>query len=230
MPTSASASRSITRPGTTTRATIEWIDSELFEDEDPSPGSSTWTASSCRAGSGIVASRGMIQVAQYAREHQVPYLGLCLGLQVMVIELARHRLGLDDANSAEFNLFSRDSAIDIARAEGHLREGRTMRLGRVPVPAWRGYAGGAGVRRADRLRAYRHRYELNNEYRPQLAEVGLVTSGLSLEAGWWRSASSTITRGCSAPSSTGAEVAPEPAASAFETSWAPYAHEAGARS
>jgi CTP synthase len=122
----------------------------------------------------------MIQVARYAREHQVPYLGLCLGLQVMVIELARHRLGLEDANSAEFNLFSRHPVIDILPEQKDISEkGGTMRLGVYPCQLGPGTKAALAYGESIVFERHRHRYELNNDYRPTLAEVGLVTSGTS---------------------------------------------------
>ena len=122
----------------------------------------------------------MVQVARFAREKQVPYFGLCLGLQVMVIELARHKLGLDDANSAEFNLFSRNPVIDILPEQKDVSEkGGTMRLGVYPCQLGQGTRASAAYKEAIVFERHRHRYELNNEYRPALAEVGLVTSGLS---------------------------------------------------
>jgi CTP synthase len=162
------------------RVKLEWIDSQLFEGHDPEDRLGHLDGIVVPGGFGYRGVEGMIQTAKFAREHQVPYLGLCLGLQVMVIELARNKLGLSEANSAEFNLFTRDPVIDILPEQKDVSEkGGTMRLGVYPCQL------GAGTRAA---RAYgdqivferhRHRYELNNEYRPQLAEVGLVTSGTS---------------------------------------------------
>jgi CTP synthase len=162
------------------RASIEWIDSELFEENDPEPRLRHLDGIVVPGGFGYRGVEGMIQVARYAREHQVPYLGLCLGLQVMVIDLARHRLGLEDANSAEFNLFSRDPVIDILPEQKDVSEkGGTMRLGVYPCQLGNGTRAAAAYQESIVFERHRHRYELNNDYRPQLAEVGLVTSGLS---------------------------------------------------
>jgi CTP synthase len=98
----------------------------------------------------------------------------------MVIELARHRLGLDDANSAEFNLFSRDPVIDILPEQKDISDkGGTMRLGVYPCQLGPGTRAALAYGESIVFERHRHRYELNNDYRPQLAEVGLVTSGLS---------------------------------------------------
>ena len=162
------------------RASIEWIDSELFEHDDPEARLRHLDGIVVPGGFGYRGVEGMIQVARYAREHQVPYLGLCLGLQVMVIDLARHRLGMDDANSAEFNLFSLNPVIDILPEQKDVSEkGGTMRLGVYPCQLGDGTRARAAYQEPIIFERHRHRYELNNDYRPQLAEVGLVTSGLS---------------------------------------------------
>ena len=162
------------------RASIEWIDSELFESADPAPSLSHLDGIVVPGGFGYRGVEGMIQVARFARENGVPYLGLCLGLQVMVIELARHGLGLEDANSAEFNLFSRDPVIDILPEQKDVSEkGGTMRLGVYPCQLGPGTKAALAYGDSIVFERHRHRYELNNDYRPQLAEVGLITSGTS---------------------------------------------------
>ena len=164
------------------RVNLEWIDSQLFEDPsvDPAMHLGHLDGIVVPGGFGYRGVEGMIQAAKYAREHQVPYLGLCLGLQVMVIELARHRLGLEDANSAEFNLFSRHPVIDILPEQKDVSEkGGTMRLGQYPCQLGDGSRALAAYQQNIVFERHRHRFELNNEYRSQLEEVGLVTSGLS---------------------------------------------------
>jgi CTP synthase len=162
------------------RVSVEWIDSQQFEESDPEPRLRELDGIVVPGGFGYRGVEGMVQAARYAREHQVPYLGLCLGLQVMVIELARSRLGLEDANSAEFNLFTRDPVIDILPEQKDISEkGGTMRLGVYPCQLGDGTRAAAAYGQPIVFERHRHRYELNNEYRPRLAEVGLVTSGLS---------------------------------------------------
>ena len=164
------------------RVSLEWIDSQLFEAEDVDAGALLGHLDGIvvPGGFGYRGVEGMIQAAKYAREHQIPYLGLCLGLQVMVIELARHRLGFDDANSADFNLFTRHPVIDILPEQKDVSEkGGTMRLGQYPCQLSDGSRALAAYQQGIVFERHRHRYELNNEYRTQLEEVGLVTSGLS---------------------------------------------------
>ena len=164
------------------RVNIEWIDSQLFEAEDADPTALLGHLDGIvmPGGFGYRGVEGMIQAARYARENNVPYLGLCLGLQVMVIELARHRLGMDDANSAEFNLFTRHPVIDILPEQKDVSEkGGTMRLGQYPCQLADGSRALAAYQQPIVFERHRHRYELNNEYRSQLEDAGLVTSGLS---------------------------------------------------
>jgi len=162
------------------RASIEWIDAAQFEDADPAPRLQHLDGIVVPGGFGYRGVEGMVQAARFARESKVPYLGLCLGLQVMVIELARGRLGMEDANSAEFNLFTRHPVIDILPEQKDVSDkGGTMRLGQYPCQLGAGTRALAAYGKPIVFERHRHRFELNNEFRPQLEEVGLVTSGLS---------------------------------------------------
>ena len=123
---------------------------------------------------------GKIIAAKYAREHQVPYLGLCLGMQVMVIEYARNVLGIEDANSPEFDQRTRHPVIDLmAEQRGLEDKGGTMRLGLYPCMILLGTLA-ARLYQTERVEErHRHRYEVNNAYRQALEEHGLIMSGLS---------------------------------------------------
>ena len=123
---------------------------------------------------------GKIIAAKYAREHQVPYLGLCLGMQVMVIEYARNVLGMEDANSPEFDQRTRHPVIDLmAEQRGLEDKGGTMRLGLYPCVIQPGTLA-ARLYQTERIEErHRHRYEVNNAYRQALEEHGLIMSGLS---------------------------------------------------
>ncbi len=123
---------------------------------------------------------GKIIAAKYAREHQVPYLGLCLGMQVMVIEYARNVLGIEDANSPEFDQRTRHPVIDLmAEQRGLEDKGGTMRLGLYPCVIQPGTLA-ARLYQTERVEErHRHRYEVNNAYRQALEEHGLIMSGLS---------------------------------------------------
>ena len=123
---------------------------------------------------------GKILAAQHARENKVPYLGLCLGMQLMVIEMARNVLNLENANSSEFDAQSLHPVIDLMPEQLEIEDmGATMRLGVYPcklknkTQARKAY----GKKSVDER--HRHRYEFNNEYREQFKEHGLVLSGKS---------------------------------------------------
>ncbi|KUK69133.1 MAG: CTP synthase [Anaerolineae bacterium 49_20] len=123
---------------------------------------------------------GKIIAAKYAREHKVPYLGLCLGMQVMVIEYARNVLGMEDANSPEFDQRTRHPVIDLmAEQRGLADKGGTMRLGLYPCVIQPGTLAARLYRTEHVEERHRHRYEVNNAYRQALEEHGLIMSGLS---------------------------------------------------
>ena len=123
---------------------------------------------------------GKIIAAKYAREHQVPYLGLCLGMQVMVIEYARNVLGMEDANSPEFDQRTRHPVVDLmAEQRGLEDKGGTMRLGLYPCMIQPGTLAARLYRTEHVEERHRHRYEVNNAYRQALEEHGLIMSGLS---------------------------------------------------
>ena len=140
------------------------------------------------AASGIGASRGMILAAQYAREHQVPYLGICLGMQIAVIEFARHVVGWADAHSAEFTAMTAHPVIDPDVGSGgrYRQRGRTMRLGKYPCRLAEG-SGPEEVRHGGAI-SERHRHRLGFQQPLPLCGLeaaGLRLSGLSRTAAWW---------------------------------------------
>ena len=159
---------------------IDWIDSEtldpskldeLFRDVDGIivPGGF--------GGRGI---EGMIEVANYARTHRIPYLGICLGMQIAAIAFARGVLGYDDANSYEFDPNSQHTIIDFMEDQNDsIRKGGTMRLGAYPC----------AIRPNSLLNKYykkdlieerhRHRYEFNNFYRAEFEHNGMLITGTS---------------------------------------------------
>src|ERR1700682_2717645 len=131
-------------------------------------------------GFGYRGVEGKIRAARFAREHKVPYLGLCLGMQVMCIEFARCVLGSSEPNSTEFNLFTRYPVIDLLPEQRDIEEkGATMRLGVYPCQLRPGSCAGAGYDEPVVFERHRHRYEFNNTFRDALANAGLVFSGTS---------------------------------------------------
>lgn len=123
---------------------------------------------------------GKILAARYARENKVPYLGLCLGMQVMCIEFARHVLDLEEANSTEFDRGTKYPIIDLMIDQRSITDmGGTMRLGLYPCMLQEGTktAAAYGVPRVDER--HRHRFEFNNAYREEFQRNGMLFSGLS---------------------------------------------------
>jgi CTP synthase len=123
---------------------------------------------------------GKVMAARYSRENKVPYLGLCLGMQVMCIEFARNALDLEDANSSEFDRSTEHPVIDLMLDQRAITDmGGTMRLGLYPCLLQKGTKAAAAysVPRVDER--HRHRFEFNNAYRKPFAERGMVFSGLS---------------------------------------------------
>ncbi len=131
-------------------------------------------------GFGVRGIEGMINAARYARTNNIPYLGLCLGMQVMVIEFARHTLGADKANSTEFDETTPCPVIDLMPEQYNTSDmGGTMRLGDYPCMLIDGSHAAAAYGTNLVHERHRHRYELNNYYRDRLSENGMVFSGVS---------------------------------------------------
>ena len=135
-------------------------------------------------GFGIRGVEGKINAVKYARENQIPILGLCLGLQVMVIEVARHLAGMADADSSELNPDSEHPVIATMAEQVHIVGGEgdlggSMRLGAYPATLTKGSIVAQAYGTTTVSERHRHRYEVNNNYREQLIEAGLVISGTS---------------------------------------------------
>ena len=121
---------------------------------------------------------GKIKAIQYAREHKLPFLGLCLGMQCAVIEFARHVCGMTDAHSTEFNPETDHPVIDLMESQqGIENKGGTMRLGAYPCVLTKGTHAEEAYGTNEISERHRHRYEVNNEYRAALEAKGLVIAG-----------------------------------------------------
>jgi len=159
---------------------LTWIPSEELE----KPGGEHLLAHSqgiiVPGGFGVRGIEGMIVAARYARTHKIPYLGLCLGMQVMVIEFARDVLQSADANSTEFNAGTTYPVIDLMAAQGDVKEkGGTMRLGIYPCKLLEGSHARKAFGEELIYERHRHRYEFNNMFKDKLQSAGLVCSGTS---------------------------------------------------
>jgi CTP synthase len=131
-------------------------------------------------GFGYRGIEGKIATARFARENRVPYLGLCLGMQVMTIELARHALDSDEPNSSEFDIKTRHPVIHLMPDQRDISEmGGTMRLGLYPCQLIEGTRAAEAYGQELVYERHRHRWEVNNAYRDLLAKEGMIFSGLS---------------------------------------------------
>ncbi len=162
------------------RVELDWVDSEKLTDQEAARGRLAGVDGVLvLPGFGHRGTEGKIEAARYARESGTPYLGLCLGMQIGVIEFARNVAGLEMANSTEFEAETPHPVIDIMADQVGVEMGGTMRLGRYPCQLVPGTLA-AGVYEADLVNErHRHRYEVNNNYRDTLSEAGMVFSGTS---------------------------------------------------
>ena len=159
---------------------IEWIDSETLTEENVAAILAPMQGLIVPGGFGDRGIEGMILAAQYARENHIPYFGICLGMQIAVIEFARHRAGLPQANSREFDELSPDKVIDFMPGQNdEIDKGGTLRLGRYPCALQGGTVIAACYGQTEISERHRHRYEFANGYRERLQEAGLCLSGLS---------------------------------------------------
>ncbi|ADE15753.1 CTP synthase [Nitrosococcus halophilus Nc 4] len=176
---------------THTQVNIIYLDSEEIEAEGVE-GLEVADAILVPGGFGERGVEGMIAAVQYARENGIPYLGICLGMQVAVIEFARHQAGMKEAHSTEFDKSAPDPVIALItewqRADGLIEKrdeymdlGGTMRLGSYQCQLLPGSRAAALYGKKVITERHRHRYEFNNYYRKALEAAGLVMSGISLD-------------------------------------------------
>ena len=167
------------------KVNIKWVTSDsCASDQDASKNLSDVDAICVPGGFGVRGIEGKLGALKYARENKIPTLGLCLGLQCMVIEIARNLVGLKDANSAEFDpkttnpvISTMSDQIDIVAGNGQM--GASMRLGLYKADLLKGSVVAGVYGKAEISERHRHRYEVNNKYREQLSAAGIVFSGLS---------------------------------------------------
>ena len=167
------------------KVNIKWVASDdCATDKDAATNLSDVDAICVPGGFGVRGIEGKLGALKYARENKIPTLGLCLGLQCMVIEVARNLAGLKDANSAEFDesttnpvISTMSDQVEIVAGNGQM--GGSMRLGLYKADLLAGSVV-AGVYGKNQIsERHRHRYEVNNQYREQILKTGLVFSGLS---------------------------------------------------
>jgi CTP synthase len=162
------------------KVVIHWIESETVTPETVKDILGNIDGVLVPGGFGTRGIPGMITACQYARENNIPYLGICLGMQIAIIEFARDVLGFDDANSAEFNPSSMHPVVALMPEQnGVVNLGGTMRLGSYPCvldPTSKSYKLYGTKNITER---HRHRYEVNNDYREAFKAKGMVPVGFS---------------------------------------------------
>jgi CTP synthase len=170
------------------KVNLDWIESEVFEREDPAPFLEHVNGILVPGGFGQRGAEGKIRAAQFARERRVPYFGICFGMQMAVVEAARNLCGIEEANSTEFGPTSapvvglmtewlKGNALEKRRADGDL--GGTMRLGAYPARLQPGSHVAAIYGATEISERHRHRYEVNTNYKGRLEQRGMRFSGMS---------------------------------------------------
>ena len=168
--------------GTANDAVVEiaWIDSEELTEQNLEASLRGCGGILVPGGFGERGIEGMIRAIQYAREQRVPFFGICLGMQMAVVEFARHVLGWADANSAEFSETTRHPVIALMPDQMHITDkGGTMRLGKYPCVLAENTRSRALYGTAEISERHRHRFEFQNDCRSEMQEQGMVLSGLS---------------------------------------------------
>ena len=159
---------------------IEWIDSEELNESNYEESLSSLNGIIVPGGFGSRGIEGMIVSARYAREKNIPYFGICLGMQVSCIEFARNVCGLADANSGEFDESTPHKVIDFMPGQSdEINKGGTLRLGAYPCVIKKGSVMERCYGMNEITERHRHRYEFMNEYREMFERNGMSLSGIS---------------------------------------------------
>jgi len=170
------------------KVNLDWIESDVFENEDPAPFLEQVNGILVPGGFGQRGAEGKIKAARFARERNVPYFGICFGMQMAVVEAARNLCGIEDANSTEFGEtrepvvglmteWLKGNELQKRTAAGDL--GGTMRLGAYPATLTRGSRVANIYGATDISERHRHRYEVNTGYKGRLEQRGMRFSGMS---------------------------------------------------
>ncbi len=158
---------------------LELIDAESLQDGVSGPLKDV-SGILIPGGFGLRGVEGKIKAARFAREHEIPYLGLCLGMQVATIEFARNACGIKDANSTEFDKNTKEPVISLLEEQRGVKNmGASMRLGTWPTKIAKGTLAEKIYGSTEVMERHRHRYEFNMKYRDQMNERGFVISGTS---------------------------------------------------
>ena len=159
---------------------IQWVDSEGVTDDNAAEKLAGCSGILVPGGFGDRGIEGMIAACRYARENNIPYFGICLGMQMAVIEFARHVLGWEDANSSEFSETTKHPVIALMPDQVNVTEkGGTMRLGKYPCVLTEDTHSYALYGAAEISERHRHRFEFNNDYRADMEAKGMTLAGQS---------------------------------------------------
>ena len=162
------------------RINIKWVDSETLSQKNVKEELSEADGIIVPGGFGGRGIEGMITAVKYARENAIPFFGICLGMQIAVIEYARNVLGILDANSGEFDELCKNKVIDFMPGQSDdIDKGGTLRLGSYPCKIKNGTTMERCYGKREISERHRHRYEFNNEYREAFEKAGLKLSGTS---------------------------------------------------
>jgi CTP synthase len=170
------------------KVNLDWIESEVFEREDPAPFLEHVDGILVPGGFGQRGAEGKIKAVQFAREREVPYFGICFGMQMAIVEAARNLCGIEDANSTEFGAtphpvvglmteWMKGNELQTRAAGGNL--GGTMRLGAYPAVLARGSRAAEIYSSTSISERHRHRYEVNTGYKDRLEQHGMRFAGMS---------------------------------------------------
>lgn len=159
---------------------VELVDSEKITKENVQEELKGFDGIVVPGGFGDRGIQGMIETIKYVRENKMPFLGICLGMQMTVVEYARNVLGIQDADSEEFNQETENQVIHIMEEQKQInKKGGTMRLGAYPCIVKKGTLAEKVYGETEIVERHRHRFEYNNEYREELEKAGLKISGIS---------------------------------------------------
>ncbi len=158
---------------------IEWVDSEVINEENAEATLAKCDGVIVPGGFGIRGIEGKIDACRYARQNDLPYLGICLGMQIAAIEFARGVLGQKYAHSREFDADGENMVIDLMPDQENVQMGGTMRLGAYPCIVTEGTLLHKAYGRSEVSERHRHRYEFSNGYRAGFEGAGMALSGLS---------------------------------------------------
>ncbi len=163
---------------------VKWIAAESLDPKNVSEKLKGLNGILVAPGFGERGLSGKIEAIRFARENNVPFFGICLGMQSAVIEFGRNVLGLKDANSTEMNSKTKHPVIHLMESQKKVKDkGGTMRLGAYPCEILKGTKAAAAYGKLKISERHRHRYEFNNEYLKQYEEAGMIASGVNPEKG-----------------------------------------------